>query len=357
MKRLLPLLVLFLLCALTAHAETMYVDGLDADRVHLRAAPDAQAESLGLYFTGAEAEALDASADWTLVRIGAETGWMQTKFLQGDSALRAIPIYAVQNPDSTWVNLREAPSMDAAVLMRCRNYMDLYVMGETASGWSYVEADGVNGYMVTDFLTSDVPERKSVTKIVGSTADGLHIHAYRANNGQTLYFTALEHDPFIVSKDVNFDGIEDLVVVTTLGASNFFSEFFVMADGQYVCAEHPGIDYGLCNYQLYPEQGIVVSHVNNGNAGAAHEYCLFRWNGTDLELLRRAVSEELTETEFTSDTFTMTTYHRILHIRVRDYTGGEYEGSTIWEATVHLDDVENGEVFEAEKEALWNGLK
>ena len=64
-------------------------------------------------------------------------------------------------------------------------------------------------------------------EIVGQTGDGTFIHRHIAPNGQELYFVSLERDPRVLMEDVNFDGIDDVVVYTAVGASNFFTEFFV----------------------------------------------------------------------------------------------------------------------------------
>ena len=196
----------------------------------------------------------------------------------------------------------------------------------------------------------------ATAQIVGRTSDGDYIHTYAAPNGQTIYFTALESEPKIIMQDVNFDGQEDLVVMTAMGASNFFCEFFVFDNGQYVQAEHAGLDYGLCNYELYPESGIVGSHANNGNAGAIHEDVLFRWEGTNLRLVRRATSEELTEFVFVGDIYTITTYLNRLHIVISDYSSGDYEGTVLWDNVVELDDMDAA-MFGQEKTMLWQGIR
>lgn len=193
-------------------------------------------------------------------------------------------------------------------------------------------------------------------EIVGHTSDGAYIHAYAAPNGQMIYFTALESEPNIIMRDVNFDGQEDLIVMTSMGASNFFCEFFVFDNGQYVQAEHNGLGGSLCNYELYPESGIVGSHANNGYAGALHEYYLFRWEGTNLRLIRRGSSEELTETEFGDEAYTVTTHRNRLHIVIRDYSAGDYEGTMLWDNVVELDEMDAA-MFDQEQELLWQGLR
>ena len=53
--------------------------------------------------------------------------------------------------------------------------------------------------------------RLPVIQIVGHTGDGEYIHAYMADNGQTVYFTAPDENPSVTLEDVNFDGIPDLI--------------------------------------------------------------------------------------------------------------------------------------------------
>ena len=65
------------------------------------------------------------------------------------------------------------------------------------------------------------------TTILGHMPDDEYIHQYVAPNGQLLWFTAIEKNPYIKMEDVNFDGTEDIVVFTVRGASNFFVEFFL----------------------------------------------------------------------------------------------------------------------------------
>ena len=196
----------------------------------------------------------------------------------------------------------------------------------------------------------------ATAQIVGRTSDGDYIHTYAAPNGQTIYFTALESEPNVIMRDVNFDGQEDLVVMTVMGASNFFCEFFVFDNGQYVQAKHEGLGYGLCNYELYPESGIVGSHADNGYAGALHEDFLFRWEGTNLRLIRQGSSEELTETKFGDEAYTVTTYRNRLHIMIRDYSSGDYEGTVLWDNIVELDDMDAA-MFGQEKAVLWQGIR
>lgn len=197
------------------------------------------------------------------------------------------------------------------------------------------------------------------TTVLGYMPDDEYIHQYVAPNGQLLWFTAMEEKPHVVFEDVNFDGYADIVIFVSMGVSNFFTEFFVY-DVQadiYCLATHSPIEYGICNYQLHPAAGLVESQVSNGAAGALHDKCLFRWEGNHLKLVRRAVSEEKTDSAFHDAGFTMTQWNNILHITVRDYLAGEAGGSIIFEETIALEDTEYRDIFTEESEALWQGLR
>lgn len=191
-------------------------------------------------------------------------------------------------------------------------------------------------------------------RVVGMTSDGELIHELTADNGQKIYFTALEPMPYVQLEDVNFDGVSDIAVCVSAGASNAFFEFFVYDDGVYVQAAHDGQGYGLANYQLYPEQGMVMSQANNGHAGALHEWRLFCWQGTDLKLVRSAVSQNHAEYTMTDNTFVTTEYLHEYEITVRDHAS--LEGDVIWQTVVSDQAMLDSNVFEAESAALWQGI-
>ena len=196
------------------------------------------------------------------------------------------------------------------------------------------------------------------TTILGYMPDDEYIHQYLAPNGQLLWFTAMEQEPHISFEDVNFDGYEDIVIVVTRGASNFFAEFFVYdpnADA-YTLATHHDTDAGICNYRLYPEYGIVESHASNGNAGLLHVWNLYHWEGNNLKLIRSAVSDEWSEDIFEGQTYTNIIHGDTLHVTVRDHTDAQDE-AVLWEIMIPKTDAEQRDIYSEEMAALWQGLK
>ena len=139
----------------------------------------------------------------------------------------------------------------------------------------------------------------ALAEVVGR--DGMYadryIHRIEAPNGQALYYLSTEEDAFVTARDVNFDGVDDLVVFSARGASNAWVLFFVWDGNAYVRATwDAGEDTGLPNYELLPEDGLLLASCDDGLAGGLHRYWLYRWEGTDLRLVRSAVSEMDQET-------------------------------------------------------------
>ena len=149
--------------ALAGDFGTVVVDGRDADRVHLRARPAAGAESLGLYFTGTEAVSTsDPAREWVAVTIGAQAGYMKADYLRSGAGAAGVqaqqPQGIVQGKSAdSWVNLRGAPSLQAAVVGRCSRDEAVTILGETATHWYYVKAGEQYGYMLADYVAMGAP--------------------------------------------------------------------------------------------------------------------------------------------------------------------------------------------------------
>lgn len=162
-------------------------------------------------------------------------------------------------------------------------------------------------------------------------------------------------------EDVNFDGVEDVVALTRLGASNAFYDFFVWDGRQYVYATPPGQEAGLANYGLDADRGYVWTQANNGMAGLECEYGVYRWQGTELapvRVLRAETSSRWQDSPDGSYSFAIVYDNRILRATVTDYPDGVYEGRVIWEKEFELEaeDFDGAEVWEEMRGALTAGL-
>lgn len=151
-------------------------------------------------------------------------------------------------------------------------------------------------------------------EIIGQTTENEYIHRLIADNGQELCFVSGEKDPYLSYADVNFDGINDVVILTQRGASNFVYQFFIFDGEQYVLCP-----LTFTNYDLDAEHKIVRSSVNGGLAGGIHRETLYRFDGTEAVLLRWAVGEEKEDWTFDADGYTVRHYNDVLTLQVWEH--------------------------------------
>ena len=191
-------------------------------------------------------------------------------------------------------------------------------------------------------------------RVVGVSGDEF-IWRFQADNGQNIYFTSREAEPFIQYQDINFDGILDLTILTTRGASNFFYKLFVFSNNHYSPVRLMGYEGDAVNFQLHPEEKLISTHANNGYAGALFETTLYQWDGTDLYPVRKATSEEYKEASLNNATYTLITHLDQLHVTFRDYSANAYEGILYHEENLPLSGVTN-EIMEKWNALLWQEL-
>lgn len=186
-----------------------------------------------------------------------------------------------------------------------------------------------------------------------------YIHRIEAPNGQALYYLSKEEEAFVSYRDVNFDGMEDIVVISVQGASNTWFLFFVWDGENYVRAGwDAGDDTGLPNYELLAGDGLVLASCNDGWAGGLHHRWLYRWEGTDLRLVRSAVSEEYQEMAVDGQTGAVvtTTYNDRMSVRVIE-PGDEGGQRVLWEGVVTQEQAAGDpQAFAQEEAAFWQGI-
>ncbi len=189
-------------------------------------------------------------------------------------------------------------------------------------------------------------------EIVGRTADG-YIHRYTADNGQEIYFVSNNEEALVSYDDVNFDGHPDLAVITALGVSNAYYEFYLWNDGVYEYAERSTSD--IVNYELVDGQ-YLVSRSDDGSAGALFHAQICVWDGSVLKVIRTMVSEEKKSHTWKGRIRTETMNLDRLHVVLREVDGLVGDSTVLWEKT-YEPFPEDPAVFEDMEARLWEGLR
>lgn len=202
---------------------------------------------------------------------------------------------------------------------------------------------------------------------------GGYICSFTAPNGQEVYYISghpqadyYENDgiecgmpdPMIDSVDANFDGVDDIIVTTVIGASNAFQAIYLNVDGQYVLANHDACwQTDLPNVWFDAERQLVIAQGSNGMAGMLHDTYVFRWDGTNLRLIRRAISTSRETITQEGDRILEWADDGLVHGTVLDYANGEE--SVLWQGEIDVMNAsmeETNEYLTAEDEALFSGL-
>lgn len=148
---------------------TAVIDGIDADRVHLRATPDRSADSLGLFYSGTCVELLSQPTEaWSEIRIGSQRGYMMTCYLRWGvdpaKAANCQPMGVVGNAAEevpVWYSLDTASDPDGWI----NDQAVLTILGETSDHWLYAEASGLRFYVRSEVIRqaerTAAPSRKA----------------------------------------------------------------------------------------------------------------------------------------------------------------------------------------------------
>lgn len=164
MKKLLCLALCLLFLPLWAAGETegylSFVNGKTADRVHLRKAPSVDSESLGLFFTGTPVTCFsDPDQTWIKVKIGAQSGYMMSKFLSTADEAGFEMVGRVKNvPD--YVRVLTEPKDGADFVFSISSGETTRVLGETNSHWYCICEGAEFGYVRTKYLSVESVDRK-----------------------------------------------------------------------------------------------------------------------------------------------------------------------------------------------------
>ena len=118
--------------------------------LNLRETASLQAKVLGQYWTGTWIEITEKGEEWSKVKVAGKEGYMMTKFLNfgavGDT-------FYVRTNTGIGLNLREGPSMDAAIITSFPIGTAVTVT-QKGSAWHKVKEGEQEGYMSSRYLAA-----------------------------------------------------------------------------------------------------------------------------------------------------------------------------------------------------------
>lgn len=149
----------------------MYIQTGNSGKLHLRALPSMESQSLGLYPNGTSVLVESISGKWAFVQVNGRRGYMSLNCLTGiaPSQIPATAPVATENTtlyvrtgNSGKLHLREFASQSAASLGLYPNGTAVHVTARSGA-WAFAEIGGVTGYMMLQYLTNVAPAQPVIT--------------------------------------------------------------------------------------------------------------------------------------------------------------------------------------------------
>lgn len=136
----------------TDQSSVFYINTRAAgEQLHLRKSASSSSKSMGLFYTGTPLTIVSYTrTGWAYVRIGQTEGYMASAYFTDEQPHQYGDRRIVQNSRATGLNLRETPSTGGAPLTFVPNGTEVTLLGELSNGWSYVDHNGMLGYMLSN---------------------------------------------------------------------------------------------------------------------------------------------------------------------------------------------------------------
>lgn len=136
---------------------TGVVKSANGKAVRLRSGPSVQYAIIASYAVGTPLTVLSTSGDWCKVRINGRTGYMMKEFINiGSTVSGGYTAYVVSGNGKSVV-LRSGPSKQNTALASYSVGQQVTVLSY-GSTWSQVRINGLDGYMMSEFLSTVKPE-------------------------------------------------------------------------------------------------------------------------------------------------------------------------------------------------------
>ena len=146
-------------------------------RVHFRTGAGTNYSSMGVLDKGTKVTYISASGNWTKVNYNSKTGYICSDYLEEEQSTSTTKTMYV-TPD-VGLNVRKGPGTSYSKIAALSKGTAVTVHS-TSNGWSKITANGVEGYVSSEYLSATKPsssnETSTTTKTMYVTPDvGLNV--------------------------------------------------------------------------------------------------------------------------------------------------------------------------------------
>ena len=127
-------------------------------RVHFRTGAGTNYSSMGVLDEGTKVTYLSSSGNWTKVQYNSKTGYICSDYLEKEQSTSTTSTMYV-TPD-VGLNVRKGPGTSYSKITKLSKGTAVTVHS-TSNGWSKITANGVEGYVSSEYLSSTKPSTGS----------------------------------------------------------------------------------------------------------------------------------------------------------------------------------------------------
>ena len=135
-------------------------------RVNFRTGAGTNYRSMGVLAKGTKVTYISTSGNWTKVQYNSKTGYICSDYLEEEQSTSATSTMYV-TPDSG-LNLRKGPGTNYSRITKLSKGTAVTVHS-TSNGWSKITANGIKGYVSSQYLSSTNPSSSNETPSTTST--------------------------------------------------------------------------------------------------------------------------------------------------------------------------------------------
>ena len=215
---------------------------ITTERVHFRKGAGTSYTSMGVLDKGTKVDYISQSGSWTKVEYNSKTGYIHSDYLKkGESTSTTATKYVTP---SNGLNVRKGPGTSYSKIATLSKGTEVTVY-LTSNGWSKIKANGVEGYVSSEYLSSTKPSTNSsstsssvdavlnlASKQIGKPyvwgaegpssfdCSGLTYYVYKNAAGVTLPRTSIEQSKYGTTISKSNLKAGDLVFFDTDGENN-----------------------------------------------------------------------------------------------------------------------------------------
>ena len=127
-------------------------------RVHFRTGAGTNYSSMGVLDKGTKVTYISASGNWTKVNYNSKTGYICSDYLEKEQSTSTTKTMYV-TPD-VGLNVRKGPGTSYSKITKLSKGTAVTVHS-TSNGWSKITANGVEGYVSSEYLSTTKPSTSS----------------------------------------------------------------------------------------------------------------------------------------------------------------------------------------------------